>query len=154
MGLSNLVTTSPHLSYEWLRGKVIQVQNSIFFCLCLFGKAKYIEIIILKYLSHSSTNAGLIIQHLFFHFQNYYFSSMVKWSKSISLYRDILTWISLPLRYTENGCWNVIEHPLCGSVCAMPIITNFLLEKDDETLDSFYTSLWQIYISKFQKKYL
>ena len=61
---------------------------------------------------------------------------MVKWSKSISLYRDILTWISLPLRYTENGCWNVIKQPLRGSACAMPIITKILLEEDDETLDS------------------
>ena len=61
---------------------------------------------------------------------------MVKWSKSISLYRDILTWTSLPLRYTYNGCWNVIKHPFCGSVCAMPIITKILMEEDDETLDS------------------
>ena len=57
-------------TFEWLRGKVIQVQNSIFFRLCHFGKAKYIENNILKYLSHSSTNVGLIIQHIFFHLQN------------------------------------------------------------------------------------
>ena len=31
-----------------------------------------------------------------------------------------------------------------GSVCAMPIITIFLLEQDGETLDSFYTSLWHL----------
>ena len=42
-----------HSTIEWPRGKVIQVKNSIFFCLCHFEKAKYIENIILKYLSHS-----------------------------------------------------------------------------------------------------
>ena len=30
---------------------------------------------------------------------------------------------------------------LCGSVCAVSITSKFLLEQDDETLDSFYTSL-------------
>ena len=74
---------------------------------------------------------------------------MLKWSKSISLYRDILTLISLPLKYTENGCWNVIKHSLCGSVCDMPIITKYLLEQDDETLDSFYTSLWYLNINLY-----
>ena len=42
--------------YGWLRGKVIQVQSSIFLHLCHFGKDKYIENNILKYLSHSLKN--------------------------------------------------------------------------------------------------
>ena len=84
-------------------------------------KIKYKGNNILKYLSHSR----LIIQHIFFHFQNWYFSSMVRWSKSISLHRDILTWINLPLMHIEKGSWNVIKHPLYGSVYAMPIITIF-----------------------------
>ena len=31
----------------------------------------------------------------------------------------------------------------------MAIITNFLLEQDDETLDSFYTSLWHLKINLY-----
>ena len=54
---------------EWLRGRMIQVQNSIFFCLCHFGKAKYIENNILKYLSHSSKNQDKIINIYFFTFK-------------------------------------------------------------------------------------
>ena len=99
------------VSIECLRGKVIQVKNSTFFCLCHFGKVKYIGNNILKYLSHSLKKSKLINQNIFFHFKNWYFSSMVKWSKSISLYRDISSWISLPLRHTENDSWNVMKHP-------------------------------------------
>ena len=51
-----------------LRGKVIKVQNSIFFC--HFGKAKYKENNILKYPSHSSKKSGFINQHLIFPLQN------------------------------------------------------------------------------------
>ena len=36
---------------------------------------------------------------------------------------------------------NIPYHCVCGSVFAMPIITIFLLEQDDETLDSLFTSL-------------
>ena len=69
----NSVTTvniDPSIIIEWLRGEVIQVQNSIFFCLCHFGKVKYIENNILKYLRHSFKIARLINQHTVFHFQN------------------------------------------------------------------------------------
>ena len=31
----------------------------------------------------------------------------------------------------------------------MPIITKILLEEDDETLDSFYTSLWHLEINLY-----
>ena len=50
---------------------------------------------------------------------------------------NILTWITLPVRYTEKGSRNVNKHPLYGSVYAISITTIFLLEQDDETLDSF-----------------
>ena len=72
---------------------------------------------------------------------------MVKWSKSISLdmYRDILTWISLPLRHTGNSIWMVQNTPLYKFDYAMPIMTKFLLDQDDETLDSFYASLWLLW---------
>ena len=85
------------------------------------------------------TNSILINQHIFVHFQNWYFSAMVKWSKSISLYRDILSWIRLPLRYTEKGSLNV----------DMPIITIFLLEQDDEALDSFGVCRWLFKINGY-----
>ena len=52
-------------SNEWLRGKVIQMQNLIISCLCHFGKVKYIENNI-----RSLKIARLINQHIFFHFHN------------------------------------------------------------------------------------
>ena len=54
---------------EWIRGKVIKVQNSFFSCLydfwkvCDFGKVKYIGNNILKYLSHSLKITRLINLH-------------------------------------------------------------------------------------------
>ena len=54
---------------DWVRGKVIQVQNSIVFCLCHFGKVKFIGNNILKYLSDSLKNSRLINQHIFFSFK-------------------------------------------------------------------------------------
>ena len=47
-------------------GKVIQVQNLFFFCLCNFGKTKYIGNKILKYLSHSVQKSELINQNIYF----------------------------------------------------------------------------------------
>ena len=133
---------------------MIQVLNLIVFCWCHFWKVKYIGNNILKYLSLPLKLFKLINQHVFFHFQNLYFSSVIKWSKSTSLYRDILTWISLPLRHTENGSWNVIKYPLYGSVYAMPISTQFLLDQDDEILDIFMLVCdfyEEIDFSKFEK---
>ena len=58
------------LSFEWLRGKVIQVQNLMFFCLCHFGKVKYIGNNILKYRSNPLKISRFINQHVFSRFQN------------------------------------------------------------------------------------
>ena len=69
--MSTVVNPPRVKTNEWLRGEVIQVQNSIVVRLCHFGKARYIENNILKYLSHSSKNSGLIDQHNFSHFQNF-----------------------------------------------------------------------------------
>ena len=65
-----------------------------------------------------------------------------------------MTWITLSLRHYVKGSGNVIKHSLYRSVYAMPIINIFLLEQDDETLDSFYILVGDfckvIDISKFQ----
>ena len=53
------------IQYERFRGNVIQIQNSIIFCLFPFGRVIHIGNNIPKYLSHALNIARLINRHIF-----------------------------------------------------------------------------------------